>query len=118
MEDCIRDQRLTDRFIVAKNVKAAGWGLFSIWMGIAMFAHVGAGATWVGIGIIILGAQAVLKHAALKIDAFWVAAGFLIVAAGIWELLNVKLDLLPFLCVAAGAAFLISIAANGHWRQS
>ena len=114
MVTSLRGKFLTSRVNFTRKLDAAGWGLFSIWIGIAMFTHAGRGAFLLGMGIIILVAQAVRKYAWLKLDAFWVAAGCLIVVSGVWELLNVKLELLPFLCIAAGVAFLISMVVGGR----
>jgi hypothetical protein len=114
MVTSLRSKFLTSRVNVARKLDAAGWGLFSIWIGIAMFAHAGRGTFLLGMGIIILAAQAVRKYAWLKIDAFWVAAGSLIAVSGVWELLNVKLELLPFVCIAAGVAFLIYMVVGGR----
>lgn len=38
-----------------RKVDAVGWGLFFIWMGIAILADVGWGIGLMGIGLIILG---------------------------------------------------------------
>jgi hypothetical protein len=112
MEDCMREKRLTDRFILTRRVNSAGWGLFSLWMGAAMIAHFSAGTTLLGVGIITLGTQALSKYMELALDAFSIAAGFLIAAAGVCNLLGIQMEFLPFLCIAAGAFFLISIVAG------
>jgi hypothetical protein len=112
MENCMQDKRSTDRFILTRKISSAGWGLFSLWIGAAMLAHFSTGTTLLGVGIITLGTQVLSKYAELAIDAFWIAAGLLIVAAGVCNLLAVKVDFLPFLCIAAGVSFMISIVAG------
>jgi len=39
-----------------RKLDALGWGLFFIWMGIAVLADVGWGVGFLGVGLIILGA--------------------------------------------------------------
>jgi hypothetical protein len=108
MEERNHDQKLTSRHVLHKKLDAAGWGLFFIWIGIALVAHVGWGPGLLGIGIIILGAQMTRKYFGLKLEGFWIVAGFLFVLGGVWELLNVQFGLLPILCIAVGVALLVS----------
>jgi hypothetical protein len=108
MEECMQDKRMNDRATRAVKIDAAGWGLFSLWMGTAMLAHFSAGTTLLGTGIIIIGTQVMVKYAEQKLNAFGIAAGLLITAAGACNLLAIKVDLLPILCLAAGASFMIS----------
>jgi hypothetical protein len=109
MENCIQVKSVSDRSVLARKINAGSWGLFSLWIGAAMLAHFSTGTTLLGIGSIILGTQVISKYAELAVDAFWIVAGCLIVAAGMCNVLAFKVDLLPFLCIAAGASFLISI---------
>ncbi len=102
------DQKLesAQRSELNRKLEAIGWGLFFIWMGIALFAHVGWGAGLLGVGIITLGVQAARKYFGMKLEGFWVAVGFLFVVGGVWKLFNVHLGLLPILCIVAGVALL------------
>jgi hypothetical protein len=88
---------------------AAGWGLFFVWIGIALIADVGWGVGLLGVGIITLGAQAARNYFGLKLEGFWVVTGFLFVLGGVWELFNVPLDLMPILCIVAGVALFVSV---------
>ncbi len=45
----------TQRKKLDRKLDALGWGLFFIWMGIAILADVGWGVGLIGIGLIILG---------------------------------------------------------------
>jgi hypothetical protein len=112
MVESLQGRLATDSVTLTRKLDAAGWGLFSIWIGITMFTHADKGTFLLGMGIIILAAQAVRKYELLKFDAFWAVAGSLFVVGGIWNLLNVKLDLFPFLFIAAGVGFLISTMAG------
>jgi hypothetical protein len=44
------------------KLDALGWGLFFIWMGIAILADVGWGVGLIGIGLIILGGLAARQY--------------------------------------------------------
>lgn len=109
MADSDHDQMAVDRRALDKKLEAAGWGLFFIWIGIALFAHVGWGTGLLGVGIITLGAQMARKYFALRWEGFWVAVGFLFVVGGICKLFNVHLGLVPILCIVAGIALLLSM---------
>ena len=108
------DQTTVNARALHRRLEAAGWGLFFIWIGIALFGHVGWGVGLLGVGIITLGAQLARKCFALKWEGFWVAVGFLFVAGGIWKLFNVQLGLLPILCIVAGVALLVSTLIGGQ----
>ena len=108
MADSNHDQGLTNRYVLNKKLDAASWGLFFIWIGIALFVHVGWGTGLLGVGIIILGAQVTRRYFGLKLEGFWVAIGFFFALGGVWELFNVQFGLLPILCIAAGIALLVS----------
>jgi len=102
------DQKLeiAQRRELTGKLEAVGWGLFFIWMGVALFAHLGWGTGLLGVGIITLGVQAARKYFGLKLEGFWVAVGFLFVVGGVWKLFNIHLGLLPILCIVAGVALL------------
>ncbi len=89
------DERLTNRHSLEKKLEAAAWGLFFIWIGIAVFGHAGWGAGLIGVGIITLGAQVARKYFSLRLEGFWVAVGFLFVVSGIWKLYNIHVRILP-----------------------
>jgi hypothetical protein len=42
---------------LGRKLDAVGWGLFFIWMGIAIHADVGWGVGFLGVGLIILGTR-------------------------------------------------------------
>jgi hypothetical protein len=117
MADSEHNQMAVNRRVLNRKLEAAGWGLFFIWMGIALFGHIGWGAGLLGVGIITLGAQAARKYFDLKLEGFWVAVGFLFVVGGICKLFNVHLGLVPILCIVAGIALLVSIFV-GRARNS
>jgi hypothetical protein len=64
------------------QLDAISWGLFLIWIGIAVLAHVGWGWALLGMSAIILGSQAALWRHAGKVDAFSVACGLVFSVGG------------------------------------
>ena len=116
MAESDHDQRVANRRALTKKLEAAGWGLFFIWIGIALLADLGWGVGLLGVGIIILGAQLSRRYLALKLEGFWVVVGFLFLVGGVWELFHVQLALVPILCIVAGVALLAS-AFGGRPRD-
>lgn len=108
MKENNHDQSLTNKQVLHKKLDAAGWGLFFIWIGIALIAHIGWGTALLGVGIIILGAQAARKYCDLKWEGFWVAFGFFFVVSGICNFFNVHLGFFLILCFVVGIALLVS----------
>jgi hypothetical protein len=114
MKENNNDQSLTNKQVLHKKLDAAGWGLFFIWIGIALIAHIGWGAGLLGVGIITLGAQAARKYFDLKLEGFWVVVGFLFVVGGICNLFNVHLGFVLILCVVVGITLLFSVLGGGR----
>ena len=101
-------QSLADRRLVERRLEAVGWGLFFIWIGVALVSNFGWAVGLLGAGIIILGTQIARKPLALKVDGFWVVVGSLFVLGGIWEWFKIQVGLVPILCIAVGLALLVS----------
>jgi hypothetical protein len=99
---------ITDPRTTAHRLDSIGWGLFFIWIGIALLANLGWGVGLVGVGIIMLGRQAARRFAALEIEGFWILVGALFVLGGVWEILSIRVGLIPILCIGAGVALLAS----------
>lgn len=97
-----------DTMIVAKKLDAVGWGLFFVWVGVALFADVGWGLGLLGVGIITLGGQLARKYFGLAFEGFWAVVGLLFVVGGVWELLGVRFSLVPIVLIVAGIALLLS----------
>ncbi len=102
------DQNTTERAALAKKLDVTGWGLFFIWIGIAFLANFGFAIGLLGVGVITLGGQIARKYFNLKAEGFWVVVGLLFLVGGIWDLLEVKLPLVPILIILAGLVLLIS----------
>lgn len=97
-----------DGHTTAHKLDVLAWSFFFIWIGIALLSNVGWGIGLLGVGIIILGKQATRKYLALKFETFGVVCGALFVLGGVWELLSVRISLVPVICIAAGVALLLS----------
>lgn len=93
---------------IARKLNAVGWGLFFIWIGIALLAHLAWGIALLGVGIIMLGGQVARKCTALSLEGFWMVVGLLFVIGGVWELFSIRVGLVPIVCILAGLALLVS----------
>lgn len=98
---------------IARRLDAVGWGVFFLWVGVALIAGFGWGVGLLGVGIITLGTQAARRSFGLAREGFWVLVGLLFVLAGAWEVLAVRHSLVPFVLIAAGLALLASGLRKG-----
>lgn len=92
----------------ARRLDAAGWGLFFIWVGVVLVAHLGWGAALLGVGAITLAVQIARQFLKLGAEPFWIVVGVLFVAGGFAEFLALEFNLLPVLLIVAGLALVIS----------
>lgn len=115
MADSVHDHAITNGRTLDKKLDTAGWGLFFIWLGIALLADVGWGVGLLGVGIITLGMQAVRAHFGLPIEGFWLVVGILFAVGGMWILLTAYLGgapipggLIPILSLVVGIVLFAS----------
>ena len=99
---------------LSHKLDAIGWGLFFIWMGIAVLLDVGWGWGLVGIAVIILGEALIRKRMDLNVGGFWIVAGLLFLAGGLWELLEIQYSIAPFAIIAIGVAVLWGAFSGKH----
>ena len=99
---------------LAQKVDVAGWGLFFIWVGIALLMDFSWGVGLLGVAVITLGGQAVRKYFGIALEKFWVVCGLLFLVGGVWELYRVEVSLVPILLIVAGGALLVSLAFGTH----
>ena len=104
----MNEQRTVTKAELTQKIDTAGWGLFFVWMGIALLADVGWGIGLLGVGIITLGGQAARRYFGITLDGFWVVAGVLFLAGGLWELAGIQFSMVPLLLIVAGMAVLAS----------
>jgi hypothetical protein len=57
-----QELKTTQRKYLDRKLDAVGWGLFFIWIGIAILADVGWGVGLIGVGTIILGSLVVREY--------------------------------------------------------
>ena len=95
---------------LVQKLDAAGWGLFFIWVGIALLMEFSWGVGLIGVSVITLGGQAARKFFGLALQGFWIVCGLFFLAGGIWELYKVEVSLVPILLIVAGGALLVSLA--------
>jgi hypothetical protein len=113
MADVVKEEGHNDptdvrRRDLIRRLDAGAWGLFFVWVGIALFAGFSWGTGLVCFGILILAGQFARKYFGLKIERFWILAGVLFILGGVWELFSIRVGLVPVLCIVVGAALLIS----------
>lgn len=94
---------VAQRSDLEKTLIELGWGLFFIWIGIAVLTGVGTGISLLGVGIIILSLQIVRALAKLRIDRFWLVVSLLLFTIGFSELFHWTLFLFPILMILGGS---------------
>jgi hypothetical protein len=67
---------------VNRRLDAAAWGLFFVWIGIALLTGFGWGVTLLGVAVITLGTQLARRYLGLTIERFWIVVGFLFLLGG------------------------------------
>jgi hypothetical protein len=94
--------------VVAHKLDAVAWGLFFVWVGIALIANIGWGLGLLGVGVITLGGQVARKYFGLAVERFWLVVALFFVLGGVWELLGLQFSLVPIMLIVAGMALLFS----------
>jgi hypothetical protein len=94
--------------VVAHKLDAAAWGLFFVWIGVALMAGIGWGLGLLGVGAITLVGQVTRKYFGLAVEPFWVVVAFFFLLGGVGELLGLQFSLVPIMLIVAGMALLFS----------
>ena len=92
-----------------KKLAAVGWGLFLLWVGVAMLLGFGTAAGLLGVGVITLGVQAMRRYAGLALEGFWVVIGVLFTLGGLGALYEVDVPIVPIVLVSGGVLLLVSV---------
>lgn len=95
-----------DDAALKRRLNVAARGLFFIWLGIAVLARLGWGATLLGIGVIVLGEQAARWRLGLKLSAAWTIGGAIFLIGGLWQLIHISFPLAPLLLILLGGAII------------
>lgn len=106
MASLAQSQEPKNRDESLRQVDSAAWAVFFIWVGVVMLAALSWAWFLVGVGVLILGAQALRRQWNLKVDAFGVVIGFIMLAAGIWDLLSLPWPLMPIILIVLGGYLL------------
>ncbi|MDH3207541.1 MAG: hypothetical protein OEO79_13150 [Gemmatimonadota bacterium] len=97
---------------IEHRLAATGWGLFFVWLGIAILAGVPNWVSLVGIGVITLGIQVTRRTFGLDLEMFWLAVGLFFVLGGMWDFAGATVPLLPVLLILVGAAIVASVMGS------
>ena len=102
------DRVPSDSKIRSERIDSVVWGLFFIWVGIAVILDLGWSVGLIGAGVILLGEQLVRTLTGVKTQSFWIIAGILLIASGIWNIYDVSVSLFPVALIVIGLVILIS----------
>jgi hypothetical protein len=108
-----------DQALIAR-IQATGWGVFLIWVGVALIADVGWGIALIGAGVISLGAQLARRLSALPVERWNVGFGVCLVAAGLvlrFDLVSDKSPLPVWIFPVAIMALGVAILASAWLRR-
>jgi hypothetical protein len=105
-------QEVARKSAIGRRLDSVGWGLFFIWVGVAVLLDVGWGIGLLGVGVLALVEQGIRKYLGLAVEGFWVVVGVLLVVGGGWELVESRLWLVAVVLIIAGVAMLFSAARD------
>lgn len=103
---------MVNKGIATHRLNDVGWGLFFLWVGIALLADLSWGIGLLGVGVLTLGGQIARACMGSKFEKFWVVVGTLFVVGGVWELFSFRGSLIGILCLVAGVLLLIAASAG------
>lgn len=101
-------QRMRDEHASSEVVERYAWGLLLVWMGGVLLLRWGWGVGLAGAGAIVLAAHGWRSHLGLRLDRWGVLFGAMLLICGAWTVLDVPIDLVPALAIAAGIGLLVS----------
>ncbi len=99
----------------ARHLGYVAWALFFIWAGVSILASLTWGWFLLGVGVLTLGAQLARWQMDIEIEGFWVGCGIVLLAAGIWSLLDLPWPLSAIMLIALGTFLLgkVFVAVRG-----
>jgi hypothetical protein len=98
----------------ARKLELAAWAVFFIWVGISMLAEVPWGWFLLGVGTLILATQSARWLFGMKIEGFWAVCGAVLLAGGVWKILDLPWPLAPILLILLGLALLGNAAVGAR----
>jgi len=114
---------MQDNMRTNRNIETLAWGALFVWWGITLLIKFPAGVGLLGVGLILLGANAVRYFQRIRINGFSACIGVL---ALVWGGLELAGTILPFelpvfaiLLIALGAAVVgLEFARSGAKEQA
>jgi len=100
---------MIEKPLLEQRFEGIGWGLFFIWVGLALFLNVGWGFGLLGVGIITLGVQGARRFYKAPVEGFWLVVGVILCLGGVLHLAQAETSFVPILLIIAGAALLFSV---------
>lgn len=92
----------------ARRLDQIGWGIFLIMIGTIWLVPGVPSGTWlIGTGILLLVLNAVRSSLAIPWSGFWVAVGAVALAAGLGDVIGIRLPLFPICLVIIGVALIV-----------
>lgn len=91
-----------------KKMSTIGWGIFFLWLGIALFTKLQLSTSLIGAGVIMLGIQVARKIYGMKVELFWILAGALFVLFNLFNIPKVNIPITPIILVVFGLIFIIT----------
>lgn len=91
-----------------QKLDAIGWGLFFIWIGVALFLQFQLQTSLVGIGVIILCMQIVRKYFKFKFEPFYLIVGICLVIFNLVKISHINIPIIPIALIIIGGFFIFS----------
>ena len=114
MSDIGLDRTDDQQRAMAARVDAVGWGIFFIWVGVALLTYLSWPVFFLGTGTVMLAVQSARRYLALKVDRFSLGLGTVFVVASLLRILDLDLELavmpallMPFFFIAMGGAIIV-----------
>jgi hypothetical protein len=106
-----KEIEMNDSTIKNRNIDALAWGALFIWWGLTLLIQLPAGVGLIGVGLILLAANAARYFQGMGVSGFATAIGVLALVWGALELagtvLPVKLPVFPILLIILGLMVLL-----------
>jgi hypothetical protein len=91
-----------------ERLGTVGWGLFFLWIGLALILGFQLHISLIGIGVIILGMQLVRKYFKFKFETFWLVVGICLIFFSLVKIPQINIPVIPILLIVFGILFFIS----------
>ena len=90
------------------RIDSAAIGVLLVWAGICLFADLGWGVAWIGVGVVLFAEQVVRRRQAVDFDWFWVGASFVACLSGVALLYGLKVSVVPIVFILVGFSLIAS----------